>query len=234
MLLESINSPADLRRLDPEQLAVLAGRSGIHRPGRLGHRRPSGLQPGRGRAHPGPAPGVPLAPGHHPVGHRPPGLRPQDRDRPPGDVSPRCARPAGLSGYPSRAESVHDWVENSHASTILSYAHGLAAAVARSSTPDRRVVAVIGDGSMTGGHGLRGAQQPRPQRQPGRGRPQRQRPLLRPDRLPAVREPDQAPPAPRPALGAVPDRGRPARPARRSGSLAYSSLQGALLGACAR
>src|SRR5687767_495508 len=56
----------------------------------------------------------------------------------------------GLSGYPSRAESEHDWVENSHASTILSYAHGLATAVRRSGA-DRQVVAVIGDGSMTGG-----------------------------------------------------------------------------------
>ncbi len=62
----------------------------------------------------------------------------------------------GLSGYPSRAESVHDWVENSHASTILSYAHGMAAAVARSASPDRRVVAVIGDGSMTGGMAFEG------------------------------------------------------------------------------
>jgi 1-deoxy-D-xylulose-5-phosphate synthase len=51
---------------------------------------------------------------------------------------------------------VHDWVENSHASTILSYAHGLAAAIARSGTPDRRVVAVIGDGSMTGGMAFEG------------------------------------------------------------------------------
>src|SRR3954462_15605022 len=56
----------------------------------------------------------------------------------------------GLSGYPSRAESDHDWVENSHASTILSYAHGLATAVALRGD-DRRVVAIIGDGSMTGG-----------------------------------------------------------------------------------
>lgn len=58
---------------------------------------------------------------------------------------------AGLSGYPSREESEHDFVENSHASTILSYAYGLA--VARDSgTDDRRhIVAVIGDGSMTGG-----------------------------------------------------------------------------------
>jgi 1-deoxy-D-xylulose-5-phosphate synthase len=62
----------------------------------------------------------------------------------------------GLSGYPSRAESVHDWVENSHASTILSYAHGMAAAVARSSSPSRRVVAVIGDGAMTGGMAFEG------------------------------------------------------------------------------
>jgi 1-deoxy-D-xylulose-5-phosphate synthase len=62
----------------------------------------------------------------------------------------------GLSGYPNRSESVHDWVENSHASTILSYAHGLAAAVKRSSTPDRKVVAIIGDGSMTGGMAYEG------------------------------------------------------------------------------
>ena len=56
----------------------------------------------------------------------------------------------GLSGYPNRAESEHDWVENSHASTILSYAHGLASAV-ESGQIDRHVVAIIGDGSMTGG-----------------------------------------------------------------------------------
>ena len=58
----------------------------------------------------------------------------------------------GLSGYPSREESEHDFVENSHASTILSYAYGLA--VARDSGADanrRHIVAVIGDGSLTGG-----------------------------------------------------------------------------------
>ncbi|HMK13355.1 MAG TPA: 1-deoxy-D-xylulose-5-phosphate synthase, partial [Acidimicrobiales bacterium] len=67
----------------------------------------------------------------------------------------------GLSGYPCRAESEHDFVENSHASTILSYAYGLAAArdaAIAAGEPDiasrragRRIVAVIGDGSMTGG-----------------------------------------------------------------------------------
>ncbi|NCZ67959.1 MAG: 1-deoxy-D-xylulose-5-phosphate synthase [Acidimicrobiia bacterium] len=58
----------------------------------------------------------------------------------------------GLSGYPSREESVHDFIENSHASTVLSYAHGMAVARDKGQLPDRRhVVAVIGDGSLTGG-----------------------------------------------------------------------------------
>jgi 1-deoxy-D-xylulose-5-phosphate synthase len=58
----------------------------------------------------------------------------------------------GLSGYPSRAESAHDWVENSHASTALSYAHGLAAGFGLDEgRPERRAVAVIGDGALTGG-----------------------------------------------------------------------------------
>ncbi len=56
----------------------------------------------------------------------------------------------GLSGYPSRAESVHDIVENSHASTSLSYADGLSKAYAIRGE-DRYVVAVVGDGALTGG-----------------------------------------------------------------------------------
>ncbi|MGN6252785.1 MAG: 1-deoxy-D-xylulose-5-phosphate synthase [Marmoricola sp.] len=56
----------------------------------------------------------------------------------------------GLSGYPSRAESEHDLVENSHASTSLSYADGLAKAY-EIRGEDRHVVAVIGDGALTGG-----------------------------------------------------------------------------------
>jgi 1-deoxy-D-xylulose-5-phosphate synthase len=62
----------------------------------------------------------------------------------------------GLSGYPSRAESVHDCVENSHASTALCYAHGLAAAIKRSPKPDRHVVAIVGDGALTGGMAYEG------------------------------------------------------------------------------
>ncbi|WP_411041908.1 1-deoxy-D-xylulose-5-phosphate synthase [Streptomyces collinus] len=57
----------------------------------------------------------------------------------------------GLSGYPSRAESVHDLIENSHASTALSYADGLAKAHRLRGESTRRVVAVIGDGALTGG-----------------------------------------------------------------------------------
>jgi 1-deoxy-D-xylulose-5-phosphate synthase len=57
----------------------------------------------------------------------------------------------GLSGYPSRAESEHDMVENSHASTALSYADGLAKAARLRGETDRAVVAVIGDGALTGG-----------------------------------------------------------------------------------
>jgi 1-deoxy-D-xylulose-5-phosphate synthase len=62
----------------------------------------------------------------------------------------------GLSGYPSRAESEHDWIESSHASTALSYAHGLSVALQHrhelvGSGGNRHVVAVVGDGSLTGG-----------------------------------------------------------------------------------
>jgi 1-deoxy-D-xylulose-5-phosphate synthase len=57
----------------------------------------------------------------------------------------------GLSGYPSREESRHDFVENSHASTILSYAYGLASARDIGVDNHRHIVAVIGDGSLTGG-----------------------------------------------------------------------------------
>ncbi|GAC1533130.1 MAG: 1-deoxy-D-xylulose-5-phosphate synthase [Marmoricola sp.] len=56
----------------------------------------------------------------------------------------------GLSGYPNPAESEHDLVENSHASTSLSYADGLSKAYSLRGE-DRHVVAVIGDGALTGG-----------------------------------------------------------------------------------
>ena len=57
----------------------------------------------------------------------------------------------GLSGYPSRSESDHDWVESSHASSALSYADGLAKAFELTGQRNRHVVAVVGDGALTGG-----------------------------------------------------------------------------------
>ena len=60
-------------------------------------------------------------------------------------------RRGGLSGYPSRAESEHDIVENSHASASLSWADGIAKAHQLLGETDRHVVAVIGDGALTGG-----------------------------------------------------------------------------------
>ena len=63
---------------------------------------------------------------------------------------PTLRQGGGLSGYPSRAESTHDWIENSHASTALSYADGLAKAYAVRGER-RPVIAVVGDGALTGG-----------------------------------------------------------------------------------
>ncbi|CAG4918948.1 1-deoxy-D-xylulose-5-phosphate synthase [Acidithrix sp. C25] len=80
------------------------------------------------------------------------------------DMFDTLRQEGGLSGYPSRSESEHDWIENSHASTALSYAHGLACAMNLgrgplvgtsdaqvASDPTRYVVAVVGDGALTGG-----------------------------------------------------------------------------------
>ena len=57
----------------------------------------------------------------------------------------------GMSGYPSREESDHDWVENSHASTALSYAYGISSGFEVRGETHRSVIAVVGDGSLTGG-----------------------------------------------------------------------------------
>jgi 1-deoxy-D-xylulose-5-phosphate synthase len=64
---------------------------------------------------------------------------------------PTLRQAGGLSGYPSRAESAHDVIQNSHASTVLSWADGLARAHRIRGVTDRAVVAVIGAGALTGG-----------------------------------------------------------------------------------
>ncbi|MFI2411903.1 1-deoxy-D-xylulose-5-phosphate synthase [Streptomyces sp. NPDC018947] len=63
----------------------------------------------------------------------------------------RLKMKGGLSGYPSQAESEHDVIENSHASTVLGWADGIAKANQVLGRDDRHVVAVIGDGALTGG-----------------------------------------------------------------------------------
>jgi 1-deoxy-D-xylulose-5-phosphate synthase len=57
----------------------------------------------------------------------------------------------GIAGYPSRRESVHDVIENSHASTSLSWADGISRGFALQGESDRSVVVVVGDGALTGG-----------------------------------------------------------------------------------
>ena len=57
----------------------------------------------------------------------------------------------GISGYPNRRESEHDVIENSHASTALSWADGVSRGFSLSGQSDRHVVAVVGDGALTGG-----------------------------------------------------------------------------------
>ncbi|MCW2816928.1 MAG: 1-deoxy-D-xylulose-5-phosphate synthase [Nocardioides sp.] len=149
-LLESITGPRDLRGLDDDQLAVLAtevrdllvqscSRVGGHLGPNLGVVE---LTMAIHRVFDSPRDRVVFDTGHQAYVHKMLTGRAADFDR--------LRVEGGLSGYPSQAESPHDIVENSHASTSLSYADGLAKAY-RIRGEDRHVVAVIGDGALTGG-----------------------------------------------------------------------------------
>lgn len=63
----------------------------------------------------------------------------------------RLRQEGGLAGYPQRSESIHDIVESSHASSSLSWADGISRAFTMTGQADRQVVAVVGDGALTGG-----------------------------------------------------------------------------------
>ncbi|MDQ3569540.1 MAG: 1-deoxy-D-xylulose-5-phosphate synthase [Actinomycetota bacterium] len=155
MLLDKVNSPADLRALEANQLAELAAEirefvvqavsvTGGHLGPNLGAVE---LTLAIHRVFESPKDAIMWDTGHQAYIHKiVTGRR---------EAFPTLRQGGGLSGYPSRSESEHDWVENSHASTILSYAHGLATAVKQSGS-DRKVVAVIGDGAMTGGMAFEG------------------------------------------------------------------------------
>ena len=68
-----------------------------------------------------------------------------------GEGFDRLRQKSGLSGYPSRAESEHDVIENSHASTALSWGDGISRGFSLTGQNDRHVVVVVGDGALTGG-----------------------------------------------------------------------------------
>ncbi len=151
MLLDTIRRPADLRRLTHAELEELAGEirdfivqavaeTGGHLGSNLGAVE---LTLALHRVFDSPRDAILWDTGHQAYVHK------LVTGRQAGFAQLRQA--GGLSGYPSREESEHDFVENSHASTILSYAYGLAVARDAGRTQHRHIVAVIGDGSMTGG-----------------------------------------------------------------------------------
>jgi len=149
-MLESIASPRDLKALTPDQLPALASEIRdvlIETVSRTsGHLGPNlgvvELTIALHRVFDSPSDRIVFDTGHQSYVHKLlTGRYPEF-----GTLRQR----GGLSGYPSQAESEHDIVENSHASTSLSYADGLAKAY-RLRGENRSVVAVIGDGALTGG-----------------------------------------------------------------------------------
>ncbi|MGK5627181.1 1-deoxy-D-xylulose-5-phosphate synthase [Streptomyces sp. URMC 123] len=148
-LLTRIRGPRDLDRLDPEQLDELAAEirtflvDAVSKTG--GHLGPNlgvvELTIALHRVFDSPRDKVLFDTGHQSYVHK---LLTGRQD------FARLRAKGGLSGYPSRAESEHDVIENSHASTVLGWADGLAKAN-EVLKKDDHVVAVIGDGALTGG-----------------------------------------------------------------------------------
>ncbi|MGB7964232.1 MAG: 1-deoxy-D-xylulose-5-phosphate synthase [Propionicimonas sp.] len=149
-LLESVECPADLRKLTPDQLTALSAEirafliRNVSRTG--GHLGPNlgvvELTIALHRVFNSPHDPIIFDTGHQSYVHK---LLTGRQE-----LFATLRQSGGLSGYPSRAESAHDWVENSHASTSLSWAEGMAKAF-RLRGEDRIVVPVIGDGALTGG-----------------------------------------------------------------------------------
>ncbi|GAC1665117.1 MAG: 1-deoxy-D-xylulose-5-phosphate synthase [Candidatus Dormibacteraceae bacterium] len=149
-ILETINSPADLRALDQQHLSELAqevraflvdqtSKTGGHLSPNLGVVE---LTFALHRVFDSPKDAIVWDTGHQAYVHKIVTGRSKD--------FAKLRQAGGLSGYPSRSESAHDLVENSHASTSLSYALGIAEARLRKRI-DGHVVAIIGDGALTGG-----------------------------------------------------------------------------------
>ncbi|WP_033437066.1 1-deoxy-D-xylulose-5-phosphate synthase [Saccharothrix sp. NRRL B-16314] len=149
-LLESVHGPADLKRLGADELVRLAAEirrflvDKVSRTG--GHLGPNlgvvELTIAVHRVFDSPQDSVVFDTGHQSYVHK---ILTGRRDG-----FDTLRQKGGLSGYPSRSESEHDIEENSHASTALSYADGLAKAY-QLGGERRHVVAVVGDGALTGG-----------------------------------------------------------------------------------
>ena len=155
LLLDSIQTPDDLRHLDSDQLRSLAeeirktivetvARTGGHLGSNLGVVE---LTIAIHRAFDSPRDVILWDTGHQTYVHKL--LTGRYRE------FSQLRQAGGISGYSSQDESPHDWIENSHASTVLSYAHGLSVAD-KTRNQERRIVAVIGDGSLTGGMAFEG------------------------------------------------------------------------------
>ncbi len=149
-MLQKVRGPADLKRLSSDQLPQLAAEirdflvAKVSRTG--GHLGPNlgvvELTMALHRVFDSPSDRVLFDTGHQAYVHKILTGRQSGFDQ--------LRTRGGLSGYPSQAESEHDVIENSHASTVLSYADGLAKAHTLRGEP-RHVVAVVGDGALTGG-----------------------------------------------------------------------------------
>ncbi|HKS47613.1 MAG TPA: 1-deoxy-D-xylulose-5-phosphate synthase [Amycolatopsis sp.] len=149
-LLESVHGPADLKRMGHSQLQLLAGeirdflidrvrRSGGHLGPNLGVVE---LTIALHRVFDSPRDAIVFDVGHQSYVHKIVTGRHAGFDR--------LRQTGGVAGYPIRGESEHDLVENSHASTALSYVDGLSKAFELAGG-GRHAVAVVGDGALTGG-----------------------------------------------------------------------------------
>ena len=150
-MLESIKSPADLQGLDEDQLALLSeeirsfliekvSKSGGHLGPNLGVVE---LTIAIHRSFESPKDVIIFDTGHQSYVHKLLTGRLSGFDK--------LRQRGGLAGYPNRSESEHDVVENSHASTSLSWSDGIAKGFKLTNQSDRTVVCVVGDGSLTGG-----------------------------------------------------------------------------------
>lgn len=150
-ILERITSPADLKTLAPHELLQLSdeirkflvtkvSRSGGHLGPNLGVVE---LTLAVHRVFDSPRDPIIFDTGHQSYVHKIVTGRSEGFDR--------LRQRNGIAGYPSRVESIHDVVENSHASTALSWADGIARGFKLRGENDRTVVAIVGDGALTGG-----------------------------------------------------------------------------------